>query len=131
MFLAQIGHESGQLRYVEELATGAAYEGRTDLGNSNTGDGVKYKGRGLLQITGRTNYETCSRDLQLPLLEKPTLLAQVPYAALSAGWYWNKNKLNSLCDSNNFEKLTRRINGGLNGYADRLKLLKRAEAVIL
>ena len=96
MFLAQIGHESGQLRYVREIASGAAYEGRKDLGNTQPGDGVRYKGRGLIQITGRNNYERCSLGLDLPLLEKPELLEQPQNAALSAGWYWNSNNLNSI-----------------------------------
>mgnify|MGYP000435029397 CR=1 FL=1 len=126
MFLAQIGHESGQLRYTEELASGVAYEGRRDLGNTQTGDGVKYKGRGLIQITGRSNYALCSLALDLPLLERPELLAQPQWAALSAGWYWNNYNLNSYCDRNDFEGLTKRINGGLNGYADRVMLFKRA-----
>lgn len=126
MFLAQIGHESGQLRYTEELASGAAYEGRRDLGNTQTGDGVKYKGRGLIQITGRNNYALCSLALDLPLLERPELLAQPQWAALSAGWYWNNCKLNSYCDKNDFDGLTKKINGGLNGYADRVMLFKRA-----
>lgn len=130
MFLAQIGHESGQLRYVVELASGEAYEGRKDLGNVHIGDGVKYKGRGLLQITGRSNYQQCAQDLGLPLLETPELLEQPTNAAMSAGWYWNKHNLNSLCDLGLFEKLTRRINGGLNGYAARYQLYQMAFNVI-
>ena len=126
MFLAQSGHESGQLRYMEELSSGAAYEGRRDLGNTQTGDGEKYKGRGVIQITGRNNYLLCSLSLDLPLLEKPELLAQLPWAVLSAGWYWNNCNLNSYCDKGDFEGLTKRINGGLNGYADRVLLYKRA-----
>lgn len=129
MFLAQIGHESGQLRYTEELASGKAYEGRLDLGNKLPGDGVKYKGRGLIQITGKSNYAQAMLDLNLPLLEKPELLAQPDYACLSAGWYWNKNNLNSYCDSNDFVKLTRKINGGTNGLADRQMLYERAKQV--
>lgn len=131
MFLAQIGHESGQLKYTEELASGAAYEGRHDLGNTEPGDGVKYKGRGLIQITGKSNYALCSLALDLPLLENPELLAQLPASSLSAGWFWHNNNLNSYCDKNDFEGLTKRINGGLNGYNDRILLYKRAiEAII-
>lgn len=126
MFLAQIGHESGQLRYTEELASGDAYEGRRDLGNTQKGDGRKYKGRGLIQITGKTNYLLCGMDLNLPLLEQPELLKDAPWAALSAGWYWDERRLNALCDLGLFEKLTKAINGGLNGYADRYKLYQRA-----
>lgn len=130
MFLAQIGHESGQLRYTEELASGAAYEGRKDLGNTEKGDGVKYKGRGLIQITGRSNYALCGLALDLPLLEKPELLSQLPYSVLSAGWFWSNNNLNSYCDKDDFKGLTKRINGGYNGYSDRLKLYQRACEVI-
>ena len=130
MFLAQIGHESGELRYVLELASGQSYEGRKDLGNTQIGDGVKYKGRGLLQITGRNNYVLCGMCLDLPLLENPELLEQHPYSSLSSGWFWSTNNLNSFCDANDFERLTKKINGGLNGYANRLLLYQRAKKVI-
>lgn len=130
MFLAQIGHESGQLRYVRELASGAAYEGRKDLGNTEPGDGVRFRGRGLIQITGRANYALASLALGLPLLEKPELLEEDVNACRSAGWFWYKHNLNSLADLGHFQTITRRINGGLNGYADRYKLLQRAIEVI-
>ncbi len=126
LFLAQIGHESGQLRYVEELASGKAYEGRKDLGNTEAGDGVRYKGRGLIQITGKANYALCSLALDLPLLETPELLIQQPYSVLSAGWFWNNRNLNSYCDKNDFIGLTKKINGGTNGIEDRVLLFKRA-----
>lgn len=131
MFLAQVGHESGQLRYTEELASGKAYEGRVDLGNTLPGDGVKYKGRGLIQITGKRNYALASLGLSLPLLEKPELLSQPEAAAESAGWFWMNSKLNSCCDKNDFKGLTKRINGGYNGLADREKLFERAKKVIV
>lgn len=130
MFLAQIGHESGQLRYVRELASGEAYEGRKDLGNTEPGDGVRYKGRGLIQITGKRNYALCGLALDLPLLETPDLLEQPLNAARSAGWFWKNNNLNSLCDLGLFKELTKRINGGYNGYADRYKLYQRAFDII-
>jgi putative chitinase len=130
MFLAQIGHESGQLRYVEEIASGAAYEGRKDLGNTAKGDGVKFKGRGLIQITGKNNYIMCGFDLDLPLWDSPEMLAEPKWAARSAGWFWNEHSLNKLCDANLFQDLTKCINGGLNGYPDRYKLLQRAIEVI-
>jgi len=130
MFLAQIGHESGQLRYTEEIASGQAYEGRKDLGNLNPGDGQKYKGRGLIQITGRYNYERLGRDWGLPLLDKPELLSTPDNATRSAGWFWTNRNLNALADMGQFELITRRINGGLNGYADRYKLYQRAAEVI-
>ena len=126
MFLAQIGHESGQLRYVKELASGTAYEGRKDLGNTLPGDGVRYKGRGLIQITGKNNYGLVSLALGLPLLEKPELLEEDVNACRSAGWFWYKSKLNALADMGKFQDITKRINGGMNGYADRYKLYQRA-----
>ena len=97
-FLAQIGHESAELRYVEEIATGKAYEGRKDLGNTQPGDGVKYKGRGLIQITGRSNYTAISKDLGVDFVSNPKLLQEPEYAVLCAFWYWNKHKLNNLAD---------------------------------
>lgn len=130
MFLAQIGHESGQLRYRKELASGAAYEGRKDLGNTTPGDGVRYKGRGLIQITGKYNYGLASLALGLPLLEKPELLEEDLNACRSAGWFWYKSNLNALADMGKFEIITRRINGGLNGYSDRYKLYQRAFEII-
>lgn len=126
MFLAQIGHESGQLRWVQELASGAAYEGRKDLGNLFPGDGVKFKGRGLIQITGRKNYSWCGNDLGLPLLTNPELLETPKNAALSAAWYWNRTGLNKWADIGDLNTVTRLINGGYNGLADRTLLYKRA-----
>ena len=95
-FIAQIGHESGQLRYVEELASGRAYEGRKDLGNTQAGDGIRFKGRGLIQITGRFNYTQLSKDLGEDFIKHPELLSTPKYAVQSACWFWNKNKLNDL-----------------------------------
>ena len=95
-FVAQIGHESGQLRYVEELASGKAYEGRKDLGNTQGGDGIRFKGRGLIQITGRFNYIQLSKDLGEDFIKNPALLSTPKYAVQSACWFWNKNKLNDL-----------------------------------
>lgn len=135
MFLAQIGHESARLRYVKEIASGEAYDtGRkaANLGNTpeEDGDGQLYKGRGLIQITGRRNYLLCGLALDLPLLEHPELLETPMNAAMSAGWFWENNNLNALCDAGYFKELTRRINGGVNGYADRYKLYQRAFDVI-
>lgn len=122
MFLAQIGHESGELRYVKEIASGEAYEHRTDLGNTEPGDGVKFRGRGLIQLTGRRNYALASIALDLPLLEHPELLETPENAALSAGWFWYNNNLNALADSGDFKAVTKRINGGYNGMKDRERL---------
>lgn len=126
-FLAQIGHESGSLRYVRELASGEAYEGRADLGNTQPGDGVRYKGRGLIQITGRANYAACGAALGVDLIADPAQLEQPERAARSAGWFWLTHGCNELADAGNFQKLTRRINGGLNGLDDRLALWERAK----
>lgn len=131
MFLAQVGHESAELRYTEELASGLAYEGRKDLGNTTPGDGPRYKGRGLIQITGRNNYVLCGLALDLPLLDQPDLLAQYLPATLSAGWFWSNNNLNSYCDKDDFIGLTKRINGGTNGLANRQLLYGRSQKVIV
>lgn len=131
MFLAQVAHESGELRYVKELASGDAYEGRADLGNTQAGDGVHYKGRGLIQITGRANYQVCGDALGLPLIDSPELLEQPINATRSAAWFWQKHGLNEQADLNNFITITRRINGGVNGLADRQMYLARAQKAIV
>lgn len=119
-FLAQVCHESGSLRFTLELADGKAYEGRQDLGNTHPGDGARYKGRGLIQVTGRTNYEACGKALGLDLIEHPELLEVPSGAARSAGWFWSTHNCNGLADSDKFGTLTRVINGGYNGLDDRL-----------
>ena len=129
-FLAQVGHESGQLRYVLELASGAAYEGRAALGNTMPGDGVRFKGRGLIQITGRANYKACGAALGLDLVTHPELLEQPLNACRSAGWFWMSHGLNELADAGDQVKVTRRINGGTNGLADRLALFEVAKRVL-
>jgi putative chitinase len=133
-FIAQVGHESGQLRYVREIwgptAQQAGYEGRADLGNTVPGDGSKYRGRGLIQITGRANHAACGEALGLDLISNPELLEQPQYAAMSAAWFWSTKGLNTLADQGDFVKITRRINGGLNGLEDRLQLWERAKKVL-
>jgi putative chitinase len=133
-FIAQVGHESGQLRWVREIwgptAQQAGYEGRADLGNTVKGDGSKYRGRGLIQITGRDNYAACGEALGLDLLSKPELLELPQYAAMSAAWFWSTKGLNTLADKGDFVKITRRINGGLNGQADRQALYGKALKVL-
>lgn len=136
-FLAQIGHESGQLYYVEELASGIAYEGRKSLGNNVKGDGKKYKGRGLIQVTGRANYTAFDKwvtnvPMGIDFVENPELLKEPQYAVLSAFWYWDVNKLNKYCTlkEEDFKKLTKAINGGYNGYADRKQIWDRAKEVL-
>lgn len=135
-FLAQIAHESAEMRYTKELASGAAYEGREDLGNTHKGDGVKYKGRGFIQITGRANYERYKKFCGYDVVSKPELLEQPRGATRSAGWFFTKGCGQNLCyvaDLDNgrntelvLQKITRVINGGLNGLYDRRKYLQRA-----
>ena len=129
-FLAQIAHESGELRFVKELASGSAYEGRESLGNTQPGDGVRYKGRGLIQITGRNNYRECGQALGLDLISSPGLLEQTANACRSAAWFWASRGLNDLADRGDFERITRRINGGLNGYQERLVYFTRAKTML-
>ena len=129
-FLAQICHESGSFRYVQELASGDAYEGREDLGNTEPGDGVRFKGRGLVQITGRANYRACGDALGIDLISRPELLEQPVYACRSAAWFWDSRGLNHLADIGDFDKITRRINGGINGLMDRIAYHERALAVL-
>ncbi len=126
-FLAQVAHESGGFNYVRELATGDAYEGRQDLGNTEPGDGRRYRGRGLIQITGRANYKACGDALGLDLLGHPELLEEPTNAALSAAWFWDSRNLNELADRGDIRAITKRINGGLNGYQDRQTYLAMAQ----
>lgn len=133
-FIAQVGHESDQLRYVREVwvptAQQLTYEGRVDLGNTVKGDGSKYRGRGLVQITGRANYAACGEALGLDLINKPELLELPQNAAMSAAWFWSTRGLNTLADQKDFAKITRRINGGLTGQADRQALYDKALKVL-
>jgi len=130
-FLAQIAHESGELRYVQEIASGQQYEGRKALGNTIPGDGIRYKGRGLIQITGRSNYAQCGHALELDLLEHPELLETRVNACRSAAWFWQTHGLNELADAEDFLRITKRINGGTNGLHARLEYYERAKAVLV
>ena len=129
-FLAQVGHESGSFVYVREIwgptAAQAGYEGRADLGNVVAGDGYFFRGRGLIQVTGRANYAACGKALGLPLLAYPELLEEPENAARSAGWFWSTHGLNGLADQQLFSAITRRINGGQNGAEDRVERYHRA-----
>lgn len=125
-FLATIIHESGSFRYSSEIASGSAYEGRVDLGNVNSGDGMKYKGRGLIQITGRKNYTQISKAFNVDFVGNPELLEQPEWAANSACWWWNDRGLNKYADKEDFERITRIVNGGLNGWSDRVFWYNRA-----
>lgn len=160
MFLAQCAHESGGFRHlVESLNYSAAalratwpnrfteaeaadmardqarigeraYGGRMGNGPEGSGDGFKYRGRGIIQITGRETYGKCGDALRLDLINKPELLEDPEAAALSAGWYWSTHGCNALADANDFEGVTRRINGGINGLADRRAWLAKVYAAM-
>lgn len=125
-WIAQIAHESGELRYVREIASGDAYEGRKDLGNTQSGDGVRFKGRGLLQVTGRANYSACGAALGIDLIADPEFLERPIPACRSAAWFWKSRSLNRFADSNEFGTLSRAINGGYNGLDDRIAYWLRA-----
>lgn len=131
-FLAQVAHESGELRYTEEIASGAAYEGRADLGNVQEGDGVRFKGRGLLQVTGRANYAAFAACAGVDVVADPMLLASdAGLAAKSAAWFWRLRGLNLLADADDGVAITRKINGGLYGMASRTAYLAVAKRVLL
>ena len=126
-FLSQTAHESDGFNTNEEYASGADYEGRRDLGNTKSG--VRFKGRGLIQVTGRSNYAECGNDLGVDLINNPQRLADFDLACLSAGWYWDTRNLNSYADDDDILRITRIINGGLNGLDDRQNYLDRAKRV--
>jgi putative chitinase len=125
-FLAQILHESGSLLYSEEIASGSAYEGRKNLGNTQPGDGIKFKGRGLMQLTGRANYAVYGKYIGVDLEAHPELVATT-YAVDVAGWFFATKNLNELADKDDVATITKRINGGLNGFAERKQYLDRAK----
>lgn len=136
-FIAQVGHESGRLIYTRELwgptAAQKRYEGRKDLGNTEPGDGFKYRGRGLIQITGRFNYRKLGLALGVGLESSPELLEKPEWAAESAAWYWADRDLNELADKEteaSFKQITKKINGGYNGYADRVELWERSKQAL-
>lgn len=129
-YLAQVAHESAELKYTKELASGAEYEGRKDLGNTSRGDGVRYKGRGLIQLTGKANYKAYKEYCGFDVVAKPELLEQPLGATRSSMWYWQTHGLNALADKDDIKAVTRRINGGYNGFADREKYLMRAKKAL-
>jgi len=111
-FMAQLAHESGEYLFMEEIADGSDYEGRLDLGNTQPGDGMKFKGHGPIQITGRSNHQRCGLALGLDLIAEPRLICEPRFATLSATWFWNHKRLSPLADAGWFKTITRRINGG-------------------
>lgn len=133
MFLAQVAHESDGFFYTKELASGEAYEGRADLGNTSPGDGAKYKGRGYIQITGKVNYVAMMMDLCFDCVEHPEMIEIPNLAALSAAWFWNTHKLNEVCgegSEEDFIRVTKHINGGTNGLESRLAYWAKAKEAL-
>lgn len=136
-FIAQMGHESGSLKYLEEIHDGSNYEGRKDLGNTVPGDGRRFKGRGIVQVTGRYNYGRFSQwahgkglvNSPTFFVDNPTQVASPRWAFLVAAWYWSAERpnLNAQADADNLDAVTRSINGGTNGLADRRQRLARAK----
>jgi len=132
-FWAQAAHETDGFRTLREYASGAAYEGRKDLGNTQPGDGVRFRGRGIFQITGRANTKATSTALYGDdrLLSNPELLEQPEPAVRSALNYWKTRGLNQYADVGDFKTITQKINGGLNGWADRLNYFEKAKILFL
>jgi len=132
-FLAQVGHESGQLKYVKEIASGEAYEKRRDLGNIEPGWGIRFLGRGLIQITGYYNYCAAMVKLDLDCVTHPELLELPVNACRVSAWWWADKGLNQLADvgtEDSFLRITKKINGGTNGWEDRLALYRKARGVL-
>lgn len=140
-YLATLGHETMGFVYTKELwgptPAQRRYEGRADLGNTQPGDGSLFRGRGLIQITGRANYLAVSKGLGVDFVENPKLLETDEYAARSAAWWWANNGCNALADTGDFLAVSRRVNLGNarssvmpNGWADRQQRYERALAVL-
>lgn len=129
-FLAQIAHESAELRFLEDLGSGDAYEGRKDLGNIYPGDGKQFKGRGVIMIYGRANYQRYGQLLGLDLVGHPELAATPEVAFRLAGLFWKSSGLNELADQQQFKAITKRISGGYNGLEDRLSYYERAKRAL-
>ena len=135
-FLAQVMHESGGFRWLREIwgPTDAqlGYEGRKGLGNTKSGDGKRFMGRGLIQLTGRANYTTFSKAMGMPdkFVDDPKLVEASPWAVIAAGWYWNGRDINNPADQDDVVEVTWRINGGKNGLKDRERYLNRAKLVL-
>ena len=129
-FIAQAAHETDSFKTLEEYASGAAYEGRKDLGNIYPGDGKKFKGRGIFQLTGRSNYVNYGAKIGYNIEAKPDLAADPKISMLTACEYWNSKGLSSYADKDDVTTITKRINGGLNGFEDRKNYLAKAKKII-
>jgi putative chitinase len=140
-FLAQVAHESAEFVYMKELGgysyfmkmydiTGSRPSVARDLGNTKPGDGARYPGRGPIQVTGKHNYRACGKALGLDLIHHPELVEKPSVAFRASAWYWRSRGINKAADKGDFQQVTRLINGGLNGYTDRLKYYNRARNVL-
>jgi putative chitinase len=123
-FIAQCAHESDHFRTTREYASGKAYEGRKDLGNTQKGDGERYRGRGLIQLTGRANYARADAELREPYVAHPELVEVFPAAAIVSGWFWKTHGLNNHADRDDPRAVCKVVNGGYNGLDSRLAALK-------
>lgn len=136
-FMSQLAHESAHFTVTREFASGAAYEGRKDLGNTQPGDGVRFRGRGLIQTTGRANYKEATGDIQKMNPAAPdfvannTALEEFPWALLAGISYWRRRNINVPADNDDILKVTKMINGGTNGLADRKRYLTIAKSIWL
>jgi predicted chitinase len=130
-FLGQCGHESDGFQTTEEYASGAAYENRKDLGNTKPGDGKRFKGRGVIQLTGRYNYEKASMSLGEDYLATPEVVAKFPHAALVSGWFWDHNSLHAHADRNDHRAVTKTINGGYTHLDRRIAATEAARKVLI
>ncbi len=133
-FLAQCGHETGGLQWMHELwgptEDQLGYEGRKDLGNTQPGDGQRFMGRGWIMVTGRANYTDVGGALCIDCVNRPDLLEAPEFAPLVGAWWWKTRGLNELADAGNFTQITRVINGGTNGLADRLTRWAKAKQTL-
>lgn len=129
-FIGQAAHESDGFNVLEEYASGRAYEGRHDLGNVHAGDGVTYKGRGIFQLTGRANYRAIGAKIGVDLENNPHMAADPELSVHIACLYWNSRKLNAWADQDDYETITKKINGGLNGFDDRIRLTDEAKNLL-
>jgi putative chitinase len=129
-FLAQAAHEADSFQTLKEYASGKAYEGRDDLGNTQKGDGVKYKGRGIFQLTGRANYRAIGAKIGMDLEKNPELAESPEVAVLTALEYWKSRNLNPLADKDDVKAITYKVNGGYNGFEERKAYLAKAKRII-
>ena len=134
-FVGQAAHESGNFRFMREIwgptPTQARYEGRADLGNVLAGDGRRYMGRGIFQLTGRANYRTIGKEIGVDLENNPTLAETPDIAVRTACEFWKSRGLSAMADAGEEDRITRRINGGTNGIEDRRAKVARAKGLFL